>query len=158
MSTQITTEQGVRKERAERAWRSGGNSNSSQPFEGLEGHKYLNLTTFRRSGEAVSTPVWFALVDGCIYVCTDPDSGKMKRIRNNPRVLLTPCNPWGRPRGESVEGVARIVGGEETFEGVSRTLLRKYRLELAVARLFGILGEYGRPNLEIRAAGHEANR
>ncbi len=88
---------------------SGSVREGSRPFEGLQGHKYVNLTTFRRSGEGVTTPVWFAVADDCIYITTPPQSGKMKRIGNNPRVVLTPCNAWGRPRGESVEGVGRSL-------------------------------------------------
>ena len=43
-----------------------------RPFESLEGHNYVSLTTFRRSGEAVPTTLWFALVDGRLYATTLP--------------------------------------------------------------------------------------
>ena len=119
----------------------------SWPFKVLEGHKFINLTTFRRSGEAVVTPVWFVLHDGRLYVTTPPNSGKMKRIRNNPRVVLTPCNAWGRPRGESVEGVARIIEGAAS-EQAEATLREKYRLGLALFHLFG-KREIGQVTLEI---------
>ena len=96
-----------------------------QPFKVLQRHKYASLTIFRRSGEAVlSTPVWFALVDDRVYVSAESHSGKMKRIRNNPRVVLTPRIAWGRPRGESVEGIARIVEGNEPLRQGSQALLR----------------------------------
>ena len=131
-------------------------SGSRRSFEALRKRKYVNLMTFRKSGEAVATPVWFVLVEGRIYVQTDPDSGKVKRIRNNPRVVLTLSTPWGRPRGAGIEGVAWIVEGEE-HERVQLALLKKYRLELAVAHLFGALNEFdGRPTLEIRPAVEEA--
>ena len=131
-------------------------SGSGPSFEPLRKRKYVNLTTFRKSGEAVDTPVWFALVDGRVYVQTGRDSGKVKRIRNDPRVVLTLSTPWGRRRGEGIEGVARIVEGEE-HERVQRALLKKYRLELAVAHLFGTLKEFdGRPTLEIRPGGEDA--
>src|ERR687893_3235134 len=58
----------------------------------------------RRGGEVVPMTLWFALADGRLYATTPPDSGKMKRVRNDPQVILTPCNAWDRPRGESVEG------------------------------------------------------
>ena len=86
------------------------------PFSYLEGHQYINLTTFRKSGEPVSTPLWFALHEGRLHATTEPDSGKMKRIRNNPSVLLAPCNAWGREKGERVEGLARSVEDEPTPE------------------------------------------
>lgn len=82
-----------------------------RPFDGLEGHKYVNLTTFKKSGEAVTTPLWFALLDGRAYMTTPPDSGKMKRLRNDPRVLLAPSSATGRPRGDSIEGIARPIEG-----------------------------------------------
>lgn len=82
-----------------------------RPFENSEGHNHVSLTTFRRSGEALPTTPWFALADGRLYAPTPPNLGKMKRIRNDPQVILTPCNAWGRPRGESVEGLARGIHG-----------------------------------------------
>lgn len=124
------------------------------PFEYLEGHKYIQLTTFRRNGEPVSTPVWFALHGGRLHVTTDPDSGKMKRIRNEPRVLVAPCNAWGRPKGESVEGIARPVEDEPTGEAEA-VFYRKYRLGLGLFHLFG-QHQYGKIVLEIRPADEEA--
>lgn len=124
-----------------------------RPFEVLEGHGYVNLTTFRKSGEAVPATVWFALVGDSVYVTTPPDSGKMKRIRNDPRVVMTPCNAWGRPRGESVEGVARIIDGAAP-ERAEAALHEKYRLGLALFHLFG-RREVGRVTLEIRPVDAE---
>ena len=62
----------------------------SGSFELLEGYRYVSMVTYRRSGEGVPTTVWFALVDGKAYVFTGTQTGKAKRIRNNPRVRLTP--------------------------------------------------------------------
>jgi PPOX class probable F420-dependent enzyme len=132
-----------------------GTRDGPHPFRVLEGHKYANLTTFRKGGEPVTTPVWFALVDGRVYVETGPESGKVKRMRNNPRVVLTPSTPWGAPRGESVEGVARIVDPNDAPGRARAALLAKYRPELVVARPFGALRGFGRPNLEIRAIDAE---
>ena len=95
------------------------------PFDKLEGHRYMRLTTFRRSGEGVSTPVWFARVGDKLNVVTDIESGKAKRIRNNPRVALAPSDFRGRPRGESVEAVVRIMEAAES-EAADRALLQKY--------------------------------
>ena len=88
-----------------------------RPLEELEGHNYVSLTTFRRGGEVVPTTLWFALADGRLYATTPPDSGKMKRVRNDPQVILTSCNAWGRPRGESVEGLARGIHGAAPRRG-----------------------------------------
>lgn len=123
---------------------------AGQPFGVLAGHTYASLTTFRGSGEAVSTPVWFVIMGDRIYVGTDPESGKMKRIRNNSRVVLRVSNPWGGARDASVEATAHPIEGEAPGE-VWEALFGKYRLELGTAHLFGALPWY-RPTLEIRPA------
>ncbi|MGF1470754.1 MAG: PPOX class F420-dependent oxidoreductase [Rubrobacteraceae bacterium] len=120
------------------------------PFRYLEGHSYISLTTFRKSGEPVSTPIWFALHEGRIYATTEPDSGKMKRLRNNPSVLLAPCNAWGKESGERVEGVGRSVEEEPTGDAEA-TLRKKYRLGLRLIKLFG-QPEIGKIVLEVRPA------
>ena len=95
-------------------------------FDLLGGHRYMSLTTFRRSGEAVSTTVWFALVEGRAYVFTSMNSGKVKRIRNNPRVALTPSNVRGKPRSQSnIEAEARLMGKDEE-EMPDRAIDQKY--------------------------------
>lgn len=127
---------------------------SAGGFGGLEAHGHANLTTFRRNGEAVLTTVWFVLVDGRVYVTTPPRSGKTKRIRHQPRVLLTPSGVWGRPRGESVGGVARVLEDGQAPEHAERALREKYALGLALFRLFG-QREIGTIRLEIRPAGGE---
>lgn len=94
-------------------------------FDALENHRYANLTTYRRSGEGVPTPVWFALVEGSAYVFTGLGSGKVKRIRNNPRVGLAPSDVRGRMKGCGVEAEARILEApEEAF--ADRALREKY--------------------------------
>ena len=123
------------------------------PFEYLEGHNYINLTTFRKSGEPVSTTIWFALYEGRLHATTEPDSGKMKRIRNNPSVLLAPCNAWGKEKGARVEGIARSVEDEPTREAEA-ALYKKYRLGLGLFQLFG-QHEIGKVVLEIRPADSE---
>ena len=120
------------------------------PFEYLESESYINLTTFRKSGEPVSTPLWFAQHDGRLYATTEPDSGKMKRVRNNPSVLLAPCNAWGREKAQRVEGLARSVEDEPTPEAEA-ALYKKYRFGLGLFNLFG-RQDIGKVVLEIRAA------
>ncbi len=68
----------------------------SQPaaaFTTLRGHQYLNLTTYRKSGEPVRTPVWFAQEGDTLYLFTNGETGKVKRIRNSGRVLVAPPMP-----------------------------------------------------------------
>jgi PPOX class probable F420-dependent enzyme len=87
-------------------------------FGHLEGHKHCLLVTFRRSGEAVPTPVWFGLADGRIYARSEKRVGKVKRIRANPRVLVAPCDNRGKPLGPAAEGRARFLssGDEQAAE------------------------------------------
>ncbi len=79
----------------------------------LVGHKYCLVTTFKRSGEAVPTPVWFGLTDGKLCFRTYADASKIKRIRTNPRVLVGPCDVRGKPKGELIEARGRVVAEEE---------------------------------------------
>ena len=96
-------------------------------FRALDGHKYCQLVTFRRSGAAVRTPMWFALDGDRLYVKTEEPSGKVRRIRKDGRVRVAPCTLLGRDLGPEVAGVARILRVLETpnAEGVLR---RRYGL------------------------------
>ena len=90
-----------------------------QGFEHLQGHKYCLLVTYRRSGEAVPTPVWFGLHDQKLYVRSERAVAKVKRIRNDPRVRVAPCTVRGKPLGPPVEGQARVLdqpGDEQEAE------------------------------------------
>jgi PPOX class probable F420-dependent enzyme len=83
-------------------------------FEEFSGHKHCLVVTYRRSGEAVPTPVWFGIADGKLYFRSEERVGKIRRIRNNDRVLVAPCDSRGKPKGEGVEATARILpSGEE---------------------------------------------
>jgi PPOX class probable F420-dependent enzyme len=120
-------------------------------FGVLEGHRYARLTTYRKGGESVPTPVWFALVDEHVYLFTDARSGNAKRIRNDPRVMLAPSGVRGKPRGKSVQAEARILSWAEG--GAADRALRekygwRYRLALAVVRLLGLSAR--RAFLELR--------
>lgn len=97
------------------------------PAAQLQGQKYVSLATFRRTGQEVRTPVWFAEQAGKLYVMTRNDSGKYKRIRNNSRVRMAPCAARGKVTGAWIEGHARILDRAE--EGIARqALARKYFL------------------------------
>ena len=94
-------------------------------FAHLRGHKYIDLVTFRKSGVGVHTPVWFADAGGKLYAFTRPDAGKMKRIRNNPRVELAPCTMRGRALGPYVPAIAGVAGNQQAGREAIR---RKYWL------------------------------
>ncbi len=94
-------------------------------FSVVQGHKYLSLTSFRKSGKPVATPVWFVEKEGKICVWTQANSGKMKRLRHTSRVTLAPCTMGGKVIGPTVEGLARIVSPQEK-EQVRLLLQGKY--------------------------------
>jgi PPOX class probable F420-dependent enzyme len=104
-------------------------SDAANAFKRFEGQKYLSLETFRRNGEGVRTPVWFAAekqsVAVVIYIYTIGETGKVKRIRNNPRVRIAPCDMRGNVSGEFVEARAEILSGGAAAHGVE-LLNRKY--------------------------------
>ena len=80
-------------------------------FSALAGAKYLSITTFRRDGSEVSTPVWFVSDDlqRRLFVATGADTWKVRRIRRNPHVRVAACKGGGKVTGEPIDGVARIV-------------------------------------------------
>ena len=74
----------------------------------LETGKYINIQTYKKNGQAVSTPVWFIRKDNKIYFRTSRKSGKFKRIKNNNNVKFALCNISGKIKGEWHNGLAKI--------------------------------------------------
>ena len=89
------------------------------------GQKYLNLESFRKNGQGVRTPLWFAEGDGVLYFYTVAHSYKVKRLRNNPRARVAPCDIRGKVKGEWVEATARLLEGNEARRA-DELLNRKY--------------------------------
>jgi uncharacterized protein len=114
--------------------------------------KYISLTTFRKDGSPVATPVWFVAENGHLLVETDGDSYKVKRIRRNENVTVAICNGAGKVLGEAVPAQAAILPEEERPR-VERMLGQKYRLDYVfvlpiyklVQRLRGKALRYERP-------------
>ena len=96
----------------------------------------MRCSSFRRSGEPVPTPVWFGLHEGCVYVESLADAGKVKRLRHDRRVRVAPCTVRGRPKGPFADGVGRILGPAEA-ETAELALDRHYGLR---RRLYVRLG------------------
>jgi uncharacterized protein len=86
---------------------------SSQVPDSIRGQKYISLTTFRKNGTGVATPVWFGEQDDKLYVMTRSDMGKTKRIRNNPQVRVAPCSIRGKVSGAELAATARLLPLEE---------------------------------------------
>jgi hypothetical protein len=91
--------------------------------------RYISLTTYRKDGTGVATPVWHAVNGGELFVVSDAETWKVKRIRNNSHVVVTVCGVRGKiaPGAPSAEGTARLLDAADTE--TARTLLaRKYVL------------------------------
>jgi PPOX class probable F420-dependent enzyme len=117
-------------------------------FSNIEREQYIRLTTLRKNGQSVDTPVWFAVHEGTIYVETGAQSGKVKRIRHAPRVFLAPCTASGKVKAAAVEGKARIVTDTQEIYVAKAALQRKYGFKRVVFGSITILLESlrGRPS------------
>jgi PPOX class probable F420-dependent enzyme len=104
------------------------------PFPG----KYLSLTSFRRDGTGVATPVWFVEADGRLLVETDAASYKVRRIRRDPRVTIAPCTATGRLRGIPVPARAELLPDAEVPR-VERLMAGRYRVDLLFIKPFRAL-------------------
>ena len=107
----------------------------------------VSLTTYRQDGTGVATPVWHAEHGGELFIATSPESWKVKRIRNDNRVVVTVCDARGRIAecAPSIAGKARVLDSAGT-DHVHRLLARKY----LVARLLLIVQRYRpRPSVGI---------
>jgi PPOX class probable F420-dependent enzyme len=89
--------------------------------------KYLNLESYRKNGLAVRTPLCFVEDNETLYFYTVAHSYKVKRIRNNPRVRVVPCNARGKIKGEWVDATARRLDAAEARHA-DDLLNRKYGL------------------------------
>ena len=128
-------------------------------FEAFAGHKYLNLETFKKSGESVKTPVWFAADPASdlasdaarLYAYTIGNAGKVKRIRNNGRVRIAPCDMRGNLLGDWVDARAEIVTGADAEYG-NHLLNKKYWPWKQLLNFFASFGRRGRTGFVIRSA------
>ena len=101
--------------------------------------KYISLETFKKNGEGVRTPLWFVLYNHALYVYTEADSWKVKRIRNNPRVRVAPCNMRGDVKGPWLDATASFVEGDER-RAADALLDSKYLLK----KIFNVLTKINR--------------
>lgn len=110
------------------------------PTEELAGSRYALLTTYRRDGRGVPTPVWIVPLQDALGVWSARTAGKVKRIRRNPAVAVATCDFRGTTVGRSYAGRATILDGAGSA-AVRRAITRKYglmgRLTLLSSRLRG---------------------
>jgi len=105
----------------------------------LDRESYISLATFKRSGEAVETPVWFAADAGRLYVFTEAEAGKVKRLRNDERVRVAACNVRGRVHGDWLEGKGRRVQDAAGEARAYAALRRKYGWQMRITDFFSKL-------------------
>ncbi len=107
----------------------------------LSDERYMLLTTFRRDGTPVATPVWVTPYEnGSVAFWTSSGSGKAKRLAHTQRVTVQPCDARGRVKeGSTVtEATARVVSGEE-LEAIRRQVIAKYGFQTKLTKLIGTL-------------------
>ncbi|GAB2972884.1 PPOX class F420-dependent oxidoreductase [Nocardioides montaniterrae] len=108
----------------------------------IASQKCIALTTFRKSGEPVTTPVWVNPVsDGRIGFWTSMGSGKTKRMGNNPRVTVQPCSYSGKvkPGTTPVDGTAEMVQSGPLFDEVWAKGKKKYGAQVGLTKVMGRL-------------------
>jgi uncharacterized protein len=106
----------------------------------LDHAQYLNLETFKKNGEGVKTPVWAAPLEGKLVVFSEGKAFKVKRIRNNGKARVAPCNVSGKLLGGWHEATARVVEGDPEFERRAYRALRdKYGWQMRTLDFFSFL-------------------
>ncbi len=106
--------------------------------------KYVSLVTFRRSGDRVPTAVWFAKFgdDAKTYcVITETNAGKVKRIRQNPKIEIQVCDIKGKVNANATTypGVARLVMGSEAI-AVRKAIAKRYGVTYKIFSIYNLVG------------------
>ena len=101
-------------------------------FPDLGREQCIALTTLRKTGQAVTTPVWFAVSFGVIYIETHPDAGKLKRLRQTTRVTFASCAYSGKATGSVSEGNTRILTEPQERMAAAAALAKKYGIMLGL--------------------------
>ena len=108
-------------------------------FSNLNDAQFTSLTTFRKSGDAVPTPVWFANDGDTLYMTTMRTSGKVKRIRNDRHVTVAPCTRSGEVTGPATTGQAHVIEDNAEAKKADALLSRKYGFMKRLIGLFHLV-------------------
>lgn len=122
-------------------------------FDVLDGHRFMNITSYYQDGRGVTTPVWFAKMDGKLYVVSDATTYKVRRIRVVSDVEVGPSDPMGKPVGPVVKAQARILDDQadaQLIEQALKALGKKYGLMFWLFNLMGRLRKSGRAVIEVQ--------
>lgn len=109
----------------------------------LAGHRYLLLTTTKRDGTPVGTPIWFAPDGDALVATSEVDAWKVKRLRRDPNATVAPCDVRGRPLGRAVPVIGEILPPERQGSA-SRALAHRYGAAFDAIGLVGRLRARGR--------------
>jgi uncharacterized protein len=120
-------------------------------YEALKNEQFISLTTFRKTGAGVSTPVWFTLEGDTVYVLTLINAGKLKRLQNNPQVEITASDYAGKTHGVTYQGTA-ITHEADSAKGqyANKALTQKFGFQKRIFDLFHIITGSKRKYLEIQ--------
>jgi PPOX class probable F420-dependent enzyme len=121
-------------------------------FAALDRNPYIALTTYRKNGAPVMTPVWFIQQDGKLFVWTAVASGKVKRLKNNPQVQLGPSNHSGKLLGAIQTGSAQMAK-EEEYPALDKAFKAKYGWLVKLFALLWKLQGHQHTYIEITAPG-----
>ena len=100
---------------------------------------YINLATYRKNGVSVNTPVWVAEHKGNYYVFSEAKAGKVKRLSNNTKIKIAPCDIRGKIHGEWIEGNARLVEDQREINAMYPAFTEKYGLQMRLANFLSRL-------------------
>jgi PPOX class probable F420-dependent enzyme len=113
----------------------------------LTDEKFIAASTYRKSGEAVTTTTWVVALDGARFgFWTSSSAGKTKRLRNSPRITVQPSDARGRVKAgaESVEGTAALFTSGPEFDEVQTKVRAKYGVQVPITRVLNSLGHLGK--------------
>ena len=113
-------------------------------LEALFPGRYLSVTSFKRDGTGIATPVW-SVSDGTrLFALTDLHSAKVRRIRRNPHVLVASCRVNGKLGSEAVPARAEVLTATADLERVQQLLNERYKISYRLVMLFYRLGRLNR--------------
>lgn len=114
--------------------------------------QYIALETYKKNGDAVSTPVWVTQEASKLYVITEGHSWKVKRIRNNPRVRVAKSDSRGKVQSDWVEATARVLADPAAVNQQGKRLAAKYGMVYRLFMLFMKLTQRKRVSVVIEIA------
>ncbi len=115
--------------------------------ESISSEKYVAATTYRKSGDGVSTATWIVpLNDGRVGFWTSSASAKIKRLKNNPRITLQPADQRGRVKDgtSALEGTAQVVSSGPDFDAVQAAVRAKYGAMVHITKALNTIGHLGK--------------